>query len=551
MSCSEISNSYDGITHDYTRKRGLVWSQVFLPDNAPKEWQDRSKLWNAVEMAEKSKDSRLARELIVALPIELAPEAHIWLLEDFIKSECVSKGMCADVCYHDTDGHNPHAHIMLTVRPLDENGKWQPKTQKEYLCVRNGIEKGFTAAEFKQAEKDGWEKQYLYKIGDEKMYLPPSRAEGLERINKYPKATQYGRQNPIYEQWNSEEQLMQFRKAWAKFVNRDLDICEIDERVDHRSYRARGINQMPTIHEGVSPKKKYVSTIIAIRRKRNVYIREHNQLLKDLAEAVKYLAMTVGLLISKVADGLESLRVDMLCLSYKASKTNEALHGCEKRIKAQKNSLARYKSASEQLAEKITERETAESTLKRTPKLFASKRKELEAQIYRLSEEIAELQSEIKQLAGNMLCSGNNVVPEAEKSIELLEQRIGNLKPESEKCKSEMKTKLTEYKQLEAENESLDKNKLREMREHLRPVKDDEAAERIRKEFKKCYEDDFYKAQVEVSKLIGETPPEPPERESREEAENRSIIKMLNRFRAQQQPREQTNKNKSRDNGAR
>ncbi len=551
MSCSEISNSYDGITHDYTRKRGLVWSQVFLPDNAPREWQDRSALWNAVEMAEKSKDSRLARELIVALPIELAPEAHIWLLEDFIKSECVSKGMCADVCYHDTDGHNPHAHIMLTVRPLDENGKWQPKTQKEYLCVRNGIEKGFIAAEFKQAEKDGWEKQYLYKIGDEKMYLPPSRAEGLERVNKYPKATQYGRQNPIYEQWNSEEQLLQFRKAWAKFVNRDLDICEVDERVDHRSYRARGINQMPTIHEGVSPKKKYVSTIIAIRRKRNVYIREHNQLLKDLAEAVKNLAMTLGLLISKVADGLESLRVDMLCLSYKASKTNEALHGCEKRVKAQKNSLARYKSASEQLAEKMTERETAESTLKRTPKLFVSKRKELEAQIYRLSEEIAELQSETKQLAGNMLCSGSNVVPEAEKSIELLEQRIGNLKPESEKCKSEMKAKLTEYKRLEAENDTLDKDKLREMREHLRPAKDDEAAERIRKEFKKCYEDDFYKAQVEVARMIGEAPPEPPERESREEVENRSIIKMLNRFRAQQQPREQTNKSKSRDDGAR
>ena len=76
MSCSRIYNDYDGITHDYTRKRGLVWEKIFLPSNAPAEWQDRAVLWNAVEAAEKSKDSRLARELIVALPIELAPEEY-------------------------------------------------------------------------------------------------------------------------------------------------------------------------------------------------------------------------------------------------------------------------------------------------------------------------------------------------------------------------------------------------------------------------------------------------------------------------------------------
>lgn len=63
----------------------------------------------------------------------------------------MSDGMCADAAIHDTDGHNPHAHILLTVRPLDERGKWQYKTEKEYLCMRNGEERGFTAAEFKSA----------------------------------------------------------------------------------------------------------------------------------------------------------------------------------------------------------------------------------------------------------------------------------------------------------------------------------------------------------------------------------------------------------------
>ena len=165
LSCSRLYNDYDGIQHDYTKKQGLVWQEVFLPEYAPQEWQDREKLWNAVEEVETAKDSRLAREFVVALPIELSREQQIELLQDFIREQFVSDGMCADAAIHDTDGHNPHAHILLTVRPLDERGKWQYKTEKEYLCMRNGEERGFTAAEFKSAQNDGWEKQYPYKAG--------------------------------------------------------------------------------------------------------------------------------------------------------------------------------------------------------------------------------------------------------------------------------------------------------------------------------------------------------------------------------------------------
>lgn len=109
--------------HDFTRKQGLEWEQVFLPDNAPSEWSDRAVLWNAVEEAEKSKDSRLAREFVVALPTELKKEEWVKLLSEFIRDNFVASGMCADVAIHDTNGHNPHAHIMLTVRPLDNQGK--------------------------------------------------------------------------------------------------------------------------------------------------------------------------------------------------------------------------------------------------------------------------------------------------------------------------------------------------------------------------------------------------------------------------------------------
>jgi len=104
---------------------------------------------------------------------------------------------------------------MLTVRPLSENGTWPYKTKKEYLCIRDGEEMGFTADEFKVAQHDGWEKQYQYRTGKKKAYMAPSAAQkqGLERASKTPKSTRFGRQNPIAVRWNSDEQLLLWRKS--------------------------------------------------------------------------------------------------------------------------------------------------------------------------------------------------------------------------------------------------------------------------------------------------------------------------------------------------
>ena len=90
MSCSRMYNDYDGIQHDYTRKHGLIYQEVLLPPMAPPEWKDREQLWNAVEAAEKTKDSRLAREFVVALPIELDKDSNISLLKDFIGTVMMS-----------------------------------------------------------------------------------------------------------------------------------------------------------------------------------------------------------------------------------------------------------------------------------------------------------------------------------------------------------------------------------------------------------------------------------------------------------------------------
>ena len=314
LSCSRLYNDYDGIQHDYTKKRGLVWQEVFLPKCAPQEWQDREKLWNAVEEVETAKDSRLAREFVVALPIELNREEQIALLQEFIREQFVSDGMCADAAIHDTDGHNPHAHILLTVRPLDEQGKWQYKTEKEYLCMRNGEERGFTAAEFKAAQDEGWEKQYPYKVGKKKVYMVSSEADaqGLIRADKHPKSTRYGRQNPISERWNSEEQLTAWREAWADASNRYLERAGREERIDHRSYADRGLTEQPTIHEGVSARAMEKKGIISDRCEINRQIKADNALLRELKAEIKKLVTLVARTVPAIAEGLEKLRSRVL-----------------------------------------------------------------------------------------------------------------------------------------------------------------------------------------------------------------------------------------------
>mgnify|MGYP002249181250 FL=1 len=104
-----------------------------LPPHAPPSFSDRSTLWNSVEQTEKSNNSQLAREIELALPVELSREEQTRLVREYCSSQFVSKGMCADFNIHDTGSGNPHAHILLTMRPLDENGAWAPKQKKEYV----------------------------------------------------------------------------------------------------------------------------------------------------------------------------------------------------------------------------------------------------------------------------------------------------------------------------------------------------------------------------------------------------------------------------------
>lgn len=204
----KLYNEYDGIEHDYTKKGGVVYSEIMLCENAPKEYQDRQTLWNAVEQIEKSSKAQLAREYEVALPVELSREEQIKLVRDFAKENFGDNGMCVDFSIHDKEDGNPHAHIMLTTRPIEQDNSWGVKQKKEYILDKNGQ---------KQYDK----KKQTYKC-------------------KTVKTTN----------WDSKEFLQRSRESWAEKVNQELEKKSLPQRIDHRSLKEQGVDRVPTIHEG-------------------------------------------------------------------------------------------------------------------------------------------------------------------------------------------------------------------------------------------------------------------------------------------------------------
>ena len=507
LSCSRLYNDYDGIQHDYTKKQGLVWQEVFLPEYAPQEWQDREKLWNAVEEVETAKDSRLAREFVVALPIELSREQQIELLQDFIREQFVSDGMCADAAIHDTDGHNPHAHILLTVRPLDERGKWQYKTEKEYLCMRNGEECGFTAAEFRTAQNEGWEKQYPYKIGKKKVYMTPSAAEaqGLVRADKHPKSTRYGRQNPLAERWNSEEQLVVWRAAWADVTNCYLERAGREERIDHRSNAARGLDEIPTIHEGVAAQALERKGIISDRCEINRQIRADNALLRELKAEIKKLTALVARTVPAIAEGLEKLRSRVLIFCYQLSHIRGGKTHIQKSLAVWKPELERYTGLVQQIKEKSKERKTLVAEKKALPIYHVKRHKALAVRIAELTEDLEELRSEKALLFQKLEYAEDAGAEEFRKDIAIMEAGLKKLEAQEQKYSAELDKALDEYAELKAQAADFDPVELYKARQVIRPA--------LEKAVKKQLEDTMQEkpslivllsARQETSRLLGE-----------------------------------------------
>lgn len=471
LSCSRIYNDYDGIQHDYTRKQGLVWQQVFLPPQAPPEWQDREKLWNAVEAAEKAKDSRLARELVVALPIELNQEQQISLIEEFIQEQFVADGMCADAAIHDTDGHNPHAHILLTVRPLDEKGQWQYKTEKEYLCVRNGEGRGFTTAEFLKAQKEGWEKQYPYKIGKKKVYMAPSAAEvrGLARADKHPKSSRYGRQNPITLRWNSEEQLLLWRENWAAAANLALEQAGREERIDHRSHAARGLEEKPTIHEGVAARAMERKGITSDRCELNRQIKADNTLLRQLKAELQKLAAIVAKTVPAIAEALEKIRGHVMLCCFRLHHIRGDQYDIRRSIGVWKPEMERYMGLVQQIKEKGKERTALVNEKKELPIFRIIRSRELAAKIAELTEDLEDLRSEKARLLEKFSLEDSTAPAIFRKEIATMENSLKKLTVKEKKYSGELDAAIAEYEALKVQSADVDPVELYDVRHAIRP----------------------------------------------------------------------------------
>ena len=235
----KLTNEWDGMTHDYTRKGGVVHTEIMLPPHAPPSFSDRSTLWNSVELYEKAGNAQLAREIDAALPIELSREEQIRLVREYCSSQFVSRGMCVDFAIHDTDSGNPHCHIMLTMRPLDGRGAWAAKSKKEYDLDENG----------------------------ERIRLPSGR---------------YKTHKVDLTGWNSQENALVWRKAWADYTNDFLERNGSPERIDHRSNAERGIDEIPTVHMGVAACQMEKKGIATEKGELNRNIQKANRLIREI-----------------------------------------------------------------------------------------------------------------------------------------------------------------------------------------------------------------------------------------------------------------------------
>lgn len=354
-SASCLTNDYDGMTHDYTKKNWVTHSEIILCPHAPPEYSNRSVLWNSVEQQEKSSTCQLAREIEIALPKELTSEEQVHLIHHFIKENFLPHEICADYSIHnpplrndynqpcDRDGNitknpsqmifqNPHCHILLTLRPFDENGKFESKSKIEYICKRNDEERVFTASEFKEAKLDGWQKQYQYRDGKQKVWMTQEEAtqQNLSRISKTPRTTPYGRKNPTMEYLNSKEALMEWRRNWEDIVNQKFESLNSDIRIDSRSFTDQGrTDELPTIHMGVE------ATNLERRANRltregvpqhliqhsylgdiNRDIREHNQIIQKLNESLLEAYKRTKDTFKHIAQKLELLRAQILGYKY-------------------------------------------------------------------------------------------------------------------------------------------------------------------------------------------------------------------------------------------
>lgn len=256
----KLTETEAGYVHDYTRKEGVIHTEVFLPVNASPQFVNREILWNEVQKVEKQADAQMAREIEVALPIELSREEQVELIRRYVTENFTNEGMCADVAIHEkkVDGknvlhQNPHAHILFTTRAFKEDGTWAPKEKKAYALDEKG----------------------------ERIPLLDSSI-GLQKLGKRNEKL-WKWVTVLANDWNDQSNAEKWRQSWADMCNSYLP----SERwIDNRSFERQGLEQVPTIHEGYVARQMERKGDVSERMEINRVIRRLNQMLKNMKKAI-------------------------------------------------------------------------------------------------------------------------------------------------------------------------------------------------------------------------------------------------------------------------
>jgi len=255
----KLYSDYYGEWSDYSRKGGVIDTEILLPDHAPPEYADRQTLWNAVEFAERGKKAQLAYSFELALQTEFSVEENMTLARQFLLEHFVSRGMIVDVCFHDPDREpaNPHFHFMCPIRPLNPDGSWGQKQHREYLLDENG-----------------------QRIKDE---------AGHDKFNAVPTTD-----------WGDPETLEFWREKWAELCNAKFEEKGLPERIDHRSYERQGVHKIPTIHEGPAVRAMERKGIRTEKGDFNRWVCATNKMMGLVQEHLETLTDWIGVLQSEL-----------------------------------------------------------------------------------------------------------------------------------------------------------------------------------------------------------------------------------------------------------
>ena len=249
ISRSVLHSEYDGMDYRPKYHEDLVHSEISLPENAPEKYKDRETLWNSVELAEKGKKAQLARMLKASLPNEWTYEMAVETVRDYVGRNFVSQGMCADWAVHDSvnvEGQrNLHIHVLLTMRPLTQDGKWGAKQRKVYTLDENGN------------KIRNW------------------NGKGYKCTTEFTT------------DWNDRGKGKQWRKDLADTINAVNEQAGIGGHWEYRSFKELGIEREPTVHLGSGAGALERKGMRSDRGDINRKVMEQNRLLENAEHAYK------------------------------------------------------------------------------------------------------------------------------------------------------------------------------------------------------------------------------------------------------------------------